>query len=297
MNKVSVIVATYRRKESLVNALLSLVKQSYPNVEIILVDDNAQEYWNQEVESIKDKIISEFTVDLMYVKNKENVGSAESRNIGIRQASGNFITFLDDDDVYLPDKIARQVDHMILEGSDFSITDIWLYDEQDNLIEKRIRYYIDCVSRECLLVYHLLYHMSGTDAMMFKKDYLFEIGLFDAMDVGDEYYLMIKAIEGNGKFSYLSGCDIMAYVHTETEGLSSGIGKIKGENDLFEFKRKYFGLLTDKQIRYVTMRHYAVIAFAQFRAKHIKSFLKYAIFSFVSSPLQCMHLFFNLKRR
>lgn len=50
MPLVSIIVATYRRDKSLINALESLVKQTYKNIEIIIVDDNADDEWNIKVE-------------------------------------------------------------------------------------------------------------------------------------------------------------------------------------------------------------------------------------------------------
>lgn len=282
--KVSVIVATYRRTETLRKALLSLVNQSYKNIEIIVVDDNADRSWNSEVETIVNLIRSSSNRHIVYIQNYNNKGSAESRNIGIKQATGEYITFLDDDDIYLPDKVLKQVEHMINESSDFSLTDLWLYDEKDNLIEKRLRSYIKEYVKDSLLKYHLMYHMTGTDVMMFKKNYLIDIGMFSPVNVGDEFYLMEKAIEGKGIFSYLPSCDVKAYVHIETEGLSSGDGKIIGENELYNYKRKFFNRLTSKEIRYIKMRHYAVLAFAELRRRCFVKFLWYSIKSLISSP-------------
>ena len=69
---------------------------------------------------------------------------------------------------------------------------------------------------------------------MFKKEYLTKIGGFPPINVGDEFYLMHRAINGGGAFGYLPGCQVKAYVQTGEGGLSSGDGKIKGENALYE---------------------------------------------------------------
>lgn len=294
--KVSVVVATYRRKETLEKAIQSLLMQTYSNIEIIVVDDNAHPGWNLKVENIVNNIKLSSNYEIIYIKNRENKGSAKTRNVGIEQATGEYITFLDDDDFYLPNKVKKQVEHMIKENSDFSLTDLWLYDEKDILIEKRIRNYIKDFSTDSLMKYHLMYHMTGTDAMMFKKNYLIEIGMFFPINVGDEFYLMQKAIDGKGIFSYLPRCDIKAYVHSEMDGLSSGDGKIKGENKLYEYKKKFFNRMKLKEIRYIRMRHYAVLAFAELRAKNIMQFFQYAILSFYSSPIQCLKLFIERRK-
>lgn len=288
--KISIIVATYRRKETLEKALQSLITQTYSNFEIIVVDDNADANWNIEVEKIVNSIKSSGGIGIIYVKNKNNKGSAETRNIGIKKATGEYVTFLDDDDLYLPDKIKKQVEHMIKEGSDFSLTDLWLYDEKGKLIEKRLRDYIKDYSSDSLIKYNLMYHMTGTDVMMFKKNYLTDIGMFSKINIGDEFYLMQKAIECKGIFSYLPGCEVKAYVHSETDGLSSGDGKIKGENELYECKKKYFNMLTNKQIRFIEMRHYAVLAFAELRRKNRMKSLYFVIKSFLSSPLNLINI-------
>lgn len=294
--KVSVIVATYRRKETLKKALQSLITQSYSNFEIIVVDDNADVDWNEEVEKTVNNIKSSGGIEIIYVQNKNNKESAETRNIGIKLASGEYVTFLDDDDIYLPDKLKKQVEHMTKEGSDFSLTDLWLYDEKDNLIEKRIRDYIKNFSSESLMRYHLMHHMTGTDVMMYKKKYLIDIGLFSPINVGDEFYLMQKAINGKGIFSYLPGCEVKAYVHSQTKGLSSGDGKIKGENELYEYKKKYFDVLTKKEQRYIKMRHYAVLAFAEFRRKRYFYMIKNLCLSLLFSPTKLINLFINRKQ-
>lgn len=294
---VSVIVATYHRERELKRALASLVKQTYPHMEVILVDDNAEVSWNLKVEKVVEQWKSKTDIPLHYIQNEENCGSAESRNRGIGVAKGKYVTFLDDDDKYTPEKISHQVSHMEKWGVDFSITDLALYNENGNLEEKRVRYFLDpdeTYTREELLEYHLLYHLTGTDTLMFRTDYLEKIGGFPPIDVGDEFYLMEAAILGGGKFSYIPCCEVKAMVHRETEGLSSRESKIQGENALYEFKKAFFPQLRRSVIRRIRMRHYLVLAYAHLRSKDYVSFLKEGIVSFLSAPVAC--IIFVLKR-
>lgn len=293
MSKVSVVVATYKREESLRLALSSLAEQTYSDLEIVLVDDNGNEEFNSKVKAIVDWFVEKYpNTDIQYIVNNPNQGSAKTRNIGIFASKGEYITFLDDDDVYLPEKVEKQVKFMEEGNYDYSITDLYLYDENGKLVDKRIRSFIKDTSKEALLVYHLKYHLTGTDTMMFKKEYLTKIGGFAPIDVGDEYYLMQRAIDANGSFGYLPCNEIKAIVHLGEEGgLSSGENKIKGENALYEYKQGFLDRVDRKTKRYIKMRHFAVLAFAEIRRKKYGSFIKYAFKSFFSAPIACLKMF------
>lgn len=282
---VSVIVPTYRRDEVLYKALISLGQQTYPSTEIVLIDDNGEAEWNKKVENFVDRFKKEFpNVLVKYIANSINEGSAKTRNNGIKAASGEYITFLDDDDIYLPSKIENQVSFMADQNLDYSITDLNLFNENDKLVDKRIRGYIKNFSSEHLLEMHLRYHLTGTDTMMFRKEYIERIGGFPLINVGDEFYLMQRAIENGGKFGYLSGCDVKAYVHTGEGGLSSGQGKIDGENALYNHKKQYFDRISKKSAKYIRARHFAVIAYAYLRMHSWGKFVKSMFLGFLSSP-------------
>lgn len=294
---VSVVMATFHRERELKRALSSLAHQTYPRLEVILVDDNGDSVWNQKVERIVESWRRKVNIPIQYIQNRENHGSAESRNQGIRAASGAYVTFLDDDDKYRPEKVFHQVRHMQNEGSDYSITDLALYNEKGKLEERRRRYYLKegvTYDSRKLLEFHLLYHLTGTDTLMFRKEYLHTIGGFPPIDVGDEFYLMKEAITGGGTFSYLERCDVKALVHTETEGLSSRESKIQGENALYEYKKSFFPKLGKDSVRKIRMRHHLVLAYTYLRSRDYVAFVREGTISFFSAPVACV--IFVLKR-
>ncbi len=102
MNKVSVIIPTYNRVEFLKLTLDSVVSQTYRPLEIIVVDDGSPNTETAELcaryENIK------------YIRIENSGGPALPRNIGIDNATGQFVAFVDDDDIWLPNKIKEQVD-------------------------------------------------------------------------------------------------------------------------------------------------------------------------------------------
>lgn len=286
---VSVVMSTYRRTDTLRKALLSLVSQTYKNFEVVLIDDNADSEWTEKVRQIVDDMEGKITIK--YIVNEENLGSSVSRNRGVFMAQGEYITFLDDDDIYLPEKIERQLADLISTQADYGITDLFLYDENEKLIDKRVRSYIKDTDKKSLMRYHLIHHMTGTDTFMFRTEYIRKIGGFPDIDVGDEFYLMEKAILGEGKFTYFPRCDIKAYVHTgEYGGLSSGQKKITGENILYANKQRYFNELDEKEKKYIKARHYAVIAFAEMRRKNVRSFARNVLAALIVSPIACIKI-------
>lgn len=279
---VSVIIATYRRDSSLRRAIESVLAQTYSDIELIVIDDNADAEWNERVS----EIVRGYGIK-GYVRNDNNRGSAETRNIGVRAASGEYVTFLDDDDVYLPEKIEKQLGDMLDKDADFSITDLLLYDEREKLVDKRIRTYLTDFSRDALIKSHMMHNLTGTDTIMFKRDYILKVGCFGDIDVGDEFYLMLRAIEGGGRMTYLPRCDVKAYVHEEG-GLSSGDEKEKGENLVYEHKKKYFHLFDKKSIRYIVVRHYMVLTLAAIRKRSFVLAFKYMCKCFFTSPVACI---------
>lgn len=103
--KVSVVICTYRGANSLRRAILSVLNQTYKNIELIVVDDNGSGSPNQ-IRTFN--VVKEFR-DVIYCSHKTNLNGAAARNTGISLSSGNYICFLDDDDIMLPTRIEKSV--------------------------------------------------------------------------------------------------------------------------------------------------------------------------------------------
>lgn len=104
---VSVIIPTYRRADMLSRAINSAANQTYKNIEILVVDDNepGDEYSN----NVKQLINMLGYNNVTLVKQEKHINGAAARNAGIKRARGEYIAFLDDDDLWLPEKIEKQV--------------------------------------------------------------------------------------------------------------------------------------------------------------------------------------------
>jgi glycosyltransferase involved in cell wall biosynthesis len=108
---VSIVITTYNRSHLLREAVESVLAQTYPSVEAIVVDDGSTDDTPQLMERYAGRV--------KYIR-QQNAGVSAARNHGFRESSGEFLGFLDDDDVYFPDKIQRQVSYLQqMKGSPF----------------------------------------------------------------------------------------------------------------------------------------------------------------------------------
>ena len=100
--KVSVVIPVYNRATAVRRAIESVLRQTYQNFEIIVIDDASTDDTVASVRSIGDP-------RLTVIRHARNRGGSAARNTGIRASSGEFVAFLDSDDEWLPGKIQRQL--------------------------------------------------------------------------------------------------------------------------------------------------------------------------------------------
>jgi len=101
---VSVVLTTYNRPKLLIRALESVRVQTFQPKEIILVDDSSDK-------NATDFMKKRLSDDIIYLRHKRNLGLAAARNTGLRHAKGDFIAYLDDDDIWMPTRLESQVKH------------------------------------------------------------------------------------------------------------------------------------------------------------------------------------------
>lgn len=99
---VSVVIATYNMARFLPLALRSALGQSYENVEVLVIDDGSQD----DTQAAMAPFRSDHRVRYVF---QQNGGQASAKNHGIREARGEYVAFLDADDMWVPDKLERQM--------------------------------------------------------------------------------------------------------------------------------------------------------------------------------------------
>jgi len=116
---VSIIMPAYNCGDVIVESINSVLAQTYTNWELLIVDDCSSDNTAEVVASFKDPRIH-------YQRNEQNSGAAVTRNTALRLAKGKYIAFLDSDDMWLPEKLKKQIAFM----------------EQNNIVMSYTPYYI-----------------------------------------------------------------------------------------------------------------------------------------------------------
>lgn len=195
MEKVTAIITTHNRLNLLKQAIDSVRRQTYPDIELIVVDDGSTDGTEAYCRRQPLKYIR--------VEAAESRGGNHARNLGIRAAEGKYIAFLDDDDRWLPEKTARQVRLIEEKGCEMvfcgmtvetvragiaTYTDILPHDSHRGDMSRAILYTIPAV----------------TSTMLFSRDALIDAGLFDEkLNFWQEYELSIRLAQ-RGPFFFVA---------------------------------------------------------------------------------------------
>lgn len=204
MKKVSIIIPTYKSRGGLIKSVDSALRQSYPDIEVIVVDDNSPD--SLERKSTEHIMMAyENEPRVIYLKHKENKNGAAARNTGIHYSTGDYIAFLDDDDEFLETKIERQVEY--LETHD-KYSAVYNY-SYVNGKKETIHPYEGDVSIPLLMCRTKMF----TPSLMFRREALDAIGGFDeSFRRHQDYELLLKFFAN----AYEIGClrEYLTIVHS-----------------------------------------------------------------------------------
>ncbi len=125
---ISVIIPNFNRVDEFQKAVLSVLKQTYRRFELIVVDDCSDKDIREKNGIFLKELLSENNkVKIKYYENSKNKGVSYSRNIGIKNSEGQYIAFLDSDDIWLPQKLEIQVEYIKKTGFKVVHTEeIWI---------------------------------------------------------------------------------------------------------------------------------------------------------------------------
>ncbi len=169
--KISVVIPTYSRMgEKLEVAINSVVNQTYRNVEIIVVDDNSDPAYSEDIVRTLQRY-----PNIKYIKHDYNKGACQARNTGILNSSGEYVAFLDDDDNWNIDKLEKQMLKFYSSNTGLVYCGIKYYYEKKRKYVLRPAQRKNDVCRE-LLIWN---YIGSTSCGMVRKDAALEVGMFD----------------------------------------------------------------------------------------------------------------------
>lgn len=176
---VSVIMPSWNTGKFIAESIQSVIDQTYKNWELLIVDDCSTDNTDQVVASFNDDRIR-------YLKNKKNSGAALTRNKAIREARGEWIAFLDSDDLWFPKKLERQIKFMKKNNLVFSYHEYVKIDEES----KQLNIY---VSGPRVVTKRKMYNYGypGCLTFMYSAKYM---GMIQIKDIkkNNDYAILLK---------------------------------------------------------------------------------------------------------
>jgi glycosyltransferase involved in cell wall biosynthesis len=210
---ISVIIPAFNASEFIGETLDSVFSQTFTDFEVIVINDGSPD--TQELE----RVLQRFPAKLRYLK-QENQGAAVARNTGLRAAEGEFVAFLDADDIWLPTFMAQQLDLLKRNRVDFVFADAVLFG--DSPIAGRTFMQIEPprgeVTPENLLSVKVTVL---TSTVLARKAPILEVGLFDvSMRRGQDFDLWLRLAKAGVRFAYHR--EVLARHRIVESGLSGG---------------------------------------------------------------------------
>ena len=219
-NLVSIIITYYKKKKFLKKTLNSIFNQIYQNFEIILVyDDTRKEDLNfvrNHLKIFKNKKL---------IINKINLGVSNSRNIALKNCRGDYIEFIDSDDLWKKNKLSDQIAFMKKRSSLFSFTSYEIIDEFENVLNKRI------VTRDAEYNKLISSNFIGLSTVMFHKRILNKV-FFPNLKTQEDFCLWLKLLKQNIKLHHYSKI-LTSWRKTNNSLSSNAIRKIIDAYKLF----------------------------------------------------------------
>lgn len=233
---VTAIIPTRNRAPLLVRALKSVFSQTYGNIEIVVVDDASDD----ETESVLKNTDGKYPVRI--IRNDQPLGAAASRNIAVRNAKGEFIAGLDDDDTWEPRRIELLTEHFHSGCSAVCSYDRMNFGNKSHVWRKK----------HVITHYDLLYYNMAGNQVVTRKKYILDIGGYDeSLPAAQDYDLWIRLSKKYGPIEVVR--EVLQQINLENnrERITTSYRKIEGYKACFE---KHQADMNEKQVRYQLYR-------------------------------------------
>ncbi len=216
---VSAIIVTHNRANLLPRAIDSALGQSYPEIEIIVVDDGSSDGTEQCVRQYMKR-----NPQIRYHKNHRPLGACAARNLGLSVASGEFVAGLDDDDEWLPKRVEVLLQHFRNEYAFVCSRDRIIYPDR---VEYR-------PWKSYITLEDMLYRNITGNQILTLKDRVLAVGGFDeSLSSGQDYDLWLRLISSYGNAKMVESTLQNVYRDHVSERISTSSAKLRGELKIY----------------------------------------------------------------
>jgi glycosyltransferase involved in cell wall biosynthesis len=226
--EISVIIPAYNRADLIVQALDSVFAQTYKNFEIIVVDDGSTDNTAEVLRPLAEQ------GSIRYI-HQPNRGVSAARNLGIREAQGNLIAFLDSDDLFEANKLELQVEYITshpevgLAHSGFTKFD----DDGNDLGYRDTSWFSGTIYPDILLYWTTI---MAVDTVLIPKQVLDDVGLFnETLHIGEDMDLWRRI---SRKYSF--GCIAQSLTRVRVHAGNASSDKMRATNGFIKYLDRAF---------------------------------------------------------
>lgn len=222
--KVSVIIPTYNRDRFIGDAVQSVLNQTFRDFEVIVIDDGSTDQTREMVQAFSSE-------KLRYIY-QPNQGRSNARNHALRLTNGRYIAFLDSDDLYLPDKLALQVEHMDSHPKIGMIyTSAYCIDENGLLKKEKYEATVSgCIYEDIAFFVPVTITLP---TVMVRREVLDKVGGFDEAMARFEDTDMWRRISKHYQINALHERTCLLRTHTDNALAAQHPGQISGALDYY----------------------------------------------------------------
>ena len=229
MELVSIIIPAYNRAHLICQTLDSILRQSYCNIEIIVVDDGSKD-------ATREVILEKYSGKVVYILNVGQ-GPGAARNTGLSAAKGRFIKFFDSDDVMTEDSIEAQVNCLICTGKQYVTTPYFYashingeWKPEENEI---LNYYPfpTCRSLSQWMIRDLFITIPG---MLFRRELLMKVGPWPTHITTSEDWLYLWQIARHEPFPAHTNLCAFAYRTHARQSTGENLSMLRKDKEKFE---------------------------------------------------------------
>lgn len=233
---VSIVMPAYNSEKTIGSAIESVIAQSYKFWELIIVNDCSKDSTIDIIQKYQ-----EIDERIVVVNLSQNGGVVNARNKAIESSKGEYIAFLDSDDLWLPSKLEKQVSFMETNNYVFSYTGYGIMDKLGNLTNKKINIPLSTTFNSLLKGSNI-----GCLTVMIDRR---KVGNIKMPKVHHEDYATWLSILKNGSIAY-GIPEVLAYYRKDTESLSGN--KIRSASWQWKIYREFLSLGFVESIYYFT---------------------------------------------
>lgn len=202
---ISVIIPVWNGEKYLPEALRSIYAQQYPSLEIIVIDDGSID---------NTATIAQANKNIMYLY-QDHQGPSAAKNLGLRNANGNFIAFLDCDDLWIQNSLSQHLNYLIENPS-------------VNIIQSKVQdFYFDSELKKICPITQPYFMFPFMGSSLFRKLVFDSVGLFEAsLNFSEDWDWALRAYESNIKKEKLNFLSLLIRKHENNMTKNASISQL-----------------------------------------------------------------------